>query len=243
VIAFFVAIKLANAPLAKLAEWEAQLEAQNVTGETTFTLIDDEVYDSIQRNIAFRKALLLPTKKDSMVLVVNLPDSSLNLFLNGVFIHNVRIDAYEIDPLLRDLSLDLYFSQFSKPLLIDTTLATIVKEPIIEKEAPKNPDELIASLSEPDSLIFKPAYVKLTAENGINFFIEQTEDNLKEDKAARETFKSAFKSARRKAFFNALFNSEAYDYQPNITLKVTKIELTAIYRALPKETKVVVYYR
>jgi hypothetical protein len=236
-------IKLANAPIAQLKTWEVQLAAENANSETAIEIIDNPRYDSIQRETALRKALLSLTKKDSMVLVVNLPDSSLNLFLNGVFIHNVRIDEYTIDRFLKNLPLGLYLSQFSKPITIASSRATIVKEPIIEKEAPKTPDELITSLTTPDSLVYLPAYVKLTAENGINLFLEQTEDSIREERSAGNAFKSIHKSERRKEFINSLIGMSAYDYQPSLVIKVTKIELTSIYRALPLETKVVLYYR
>jgi hypothetical protein len=242
-VLILVAIKLVNAPIAKLNEWEIKMVNEHTAGATIVQIANNAVYDSLQRNIALRKALLTLIRKDSMVLVVNLPDSSLNLVLNGVFIHHVKIDEYEIDPMLKDLSLALYVNQFSTPLTITSTSATIVKEPIIEKEAPKSPADLLASLTTPDTLIFKPAYLKMTAENGINFFIEQTEDSLKEDRRVRASFNTIHTSERRRALFNAIINVEAYDYQPSLLLKVTKIELTAIYRALPKETKVVVYYR
>jgi hypothetical protein len=239
----FVSVKLAQAPIKRINQWEAQLTEENAASGSPIKVIKEARYDSIQRAIALRKALLSLTKKDSMVLVINLPDSSLNLFLNGVFIHNVKIEAYEIDPLLENLSLSLYLNQFSKPLSISSTNATIVKEPIIEKEAPKNPEELLAAVTTPDTVIFKPAYLKMSAQNGINFFIEQAEDSLKEDRAVRDAFKSVHQAQRRKAFINSLFGDDSYNYEPSLLLKVSKIELTAIYRALPKDTKVVVYYR
>jgi hypothetical protein len=242
VIVAFIVIKLTNAPIAQLKAWEAQLVAENANPETAIEIIDNPRYDSIQRHIALRKALLSLSKKDSMVLVVNLPDSSLNLFLNGVFIHNARIDEYTIDRFLKNLPLGLYLNQFSKPISIASSSATIVKEPIIEKEAPKTPDELIASLSTPDSLVYLPAYVKLTADNGINLFLEQTEDSIREERSIGNAFRSIHKSERRKEFINSLVGMSSYDYQPSLVVKVTKIELTSIYRALPQQTKVVLYY-
>jgi hypothetical protein len=243
VLVVLVLIKLINAPIAQIKAWEVEFAAENANPETAIEIIDNPRYDSIQRQIAFRKALLSLTKKDSMVLVVNLPDSSLNLFLNGVFIHNVRIDEYKIDRFLKDLPLGLYLNQFSKPIAIASSNATIVKEPIIEKEAPKTPDEMIASLTTPDSLVYLPAYVKLTGENGINLFLEQTEDSIQEERNAGNAFRSIHTSQRRKELINSLIEMSAYDYQPSLVVKVSKIELTSIYRALPQETKVVLFYK
>uniref|UniRef100_UPI004047B48C hypothetical protein n=1 Tax=Roseivirga sp. TaxID=1964215 RepID=UPI004047B48C len=243
VLFVLILIKLTNAPIAQLKAWEAQLAAENTNPETAIEIIDNPRYDSIQRQIALRKALLSLTKKDSMVLVVNLPDSSLNLFLNGVFIHNARIDEYSIDRFLKNLPLRLYLNQFSKPISIVSSSATIVKEPIIEKEAPKTPDEMITSLTTPDSLVYLPAYVNLTGDNGINLFLEQTEDSIREERSVRSAFRSIHKSKRRRELINSLIGMRAYDYQPGIVVKVTKIELTSIYRALPQETKVVLYYK
>ena len=58
VIVALIVIKLTNAPIAQLKAWEAQLVAENANPETAIEIIDNPRYDSIQRQIALRKALL-----------------------------------------------------------------------------------------------------------------------------------------------------------------------------------------
>ena len=222
--------KYAMAPVNKLAEWK-----QN---QDTVAVYDEPKLDSIQRLIA----LLSLSKKDSIHLIINVPDSALGLFINGVVIYNVRMTTMKLDPMLRKLSQGMYVQTFSKPLSVTLSEASIIKEPIIEKIAPKNPEELLTSITTPDTLVHQPVFIKLITENGIHFLITQNEDMTSVDKKANRSFWRGRKMERAKSFLNAMVKFQPYEYQPSVILEANDKALTAIYRALPEQPKVVVYY-
>tara|TARA_R110001592_G_scaffold284685_1_gene552994 strand:+ start:2501 stop:3283 length:783 start_codon:yes stop_codon:yes gene_type:complete len=234
VLMIFGLVKYAMAPVNKLAEWK-----QN---QKTIAVYDDARLDSIQRLIAYRDALLSLSKKDSIHLIINVPDSTLGLFINGVVIYNVKMTTMKLDPMLRKLPQGMYVQTFSKPLSVTVSEASIIKEPIIEKIAPKNPEELLASISTPDTLVHQPVFIKLITDNGIHFLITQDEDLTSVDKKANRSFWSGRRMERTKSFLTAMVNFEPYEYQPSVILEANDKALTAIYRALPEHPKVVVYY-
>lgn len=74
----------AAAPVKKLNDWKKLAEKEE------FSVDHISGLDSIQKQIAYRKSLLTLTGKDSIHLVINLPDSSIGLFMNGMIILNRR---------------------------------------------------------------------------------------------------------------------------------------------------------
>tara|TARA_A100000171_G_scaffold51544_1_gene66193 strand:+ start:1032 stop:1814 length:783 start_codon:yes stop_codon:yes gene_type:complete len=234
IVIIFGLLKYAMAPVHKLAEWRQTQE--------TIAVYDDAKLDSIQRLIAFRNALLSLPEKDSIHLIVNVPDSSLGLFINGVLIYNVKMTRIKLDPVLRKLPQSMYVQTFSKPLSVAVSEASIVKEPIIEKVAPKTPEELTASVTSPDTLVHQPVFIKLITDNGIHFLITQNENLTSVDKKANRSFWSARRMERTKSFLTAMVKFQPYEFQPTVILEANDKALTAIYRALPEQPKVVVYY-
>lgn len=234
-IVILAVVKFAMAPVQKLAEWEKeQTETPQVYGEP--------ILDSLQRLMAYKSALLSLSKKDSIHLLVNVPDSTLGLFINGVVIYSAKLTKMKIDPLLSKLPQGMYIQFFSQPLNVTSSEATIVKEPIIEKIAPKSPEELMASVTTPDTLVHQPVFVKMITENGIHLFISQNENLTAADKSAYRSFWMNRRMERSECFLSALTRFKPYDYQPLIDLELSDKALTAIYRALPEKPKVVVWY-
>ncbi|MGW8124039.1 hypothetical protein ACV07N_15375 [Roseivirga echinicomitans] len=233
--------KYAMAPVNMLEKWK-QSQVMLSNDEVMAEVYDEPRLDSLQRLIAYRNALLSLSKKDSIHLIINVPDSTLGLFMNGVVIYSLKFTKIKMDPMLRKLPQGMYMHTFSKALAITSSEASIVKEPIIEKIAPKNPEELMASVTTPDTLVHQPVFIKLIADNGIHFLITQDQDLTSVDKKANRSFWSARRMERAKTFLQAMVKFEPFEYQPSIILEANDKALTAIYRALPEQAKVVVYY-
>ncbi len=226
---------LVSAPILKLKEWRnegAEMELPEFVNGL----------DSLQRQIAFKKALLALPKKDSISLVLNVPDSSLSLFINGLSIYKVQLAEMQIDPLLKRPGEKDYWTQFSKPLQVDSSRATIVKEPIIEKTAPKTQEEFLASVSQPDSLVYEPTHIQLILDNGLELFLSQEENSKKLDRRAKRQFFSSQRTKAISSLLTSVFTFETMEYRPQIYLAAPSAELTSIYRALPEQPKVVIYY-
>lgn len=226
-------------PIHKLNDWEKPIEASRAKNGPW--PVNTAPLDSLQRELALRKALLELPKKDSIHLLINLADSSINLFMNGLTIYQAKATAIEVDPLIKRLNTSVYWTQWSIPRKTVFFQANIVKEPVIEKVAPKTQEEFLASVTSPDSLIYDPAFVHLALDNGTQLILSD-EANKFGGRTGRKLY-SAYRWKRRGVFLKSVITFSQYTYEPKVYLEAENKALTAIYRALPEQPKVVIYYR
>jgi hypothetical protein len=197
---------------------------------------------SLRREIVYKESLLRLSKNDSIQLVLDLVDSTAHLAISGVIIHTNKIEDIKIDPLLRKLPNLVYLHLFSKPLRFVNEKATIIKEPIVERQAPKNASEASSNAYQPDTLIQYPAFIVITLEQGITLIIDQNEELTFDDAWERLKFynEDVFELLKAKIYGFVTFQSP--EYIPSIKIKMSAADMRSIYRALPTNAKVVLRY-
>lgn len=205
-------------------------------------LNDTSVADKA-RDKAFKEALLSLSEDDSINLILNINDSVLSLAIHGVIIHQTKISDIRTDFLLRKMPQALYLRFFSRPLKIQSDFATIIKEPVVEKEAPKDTLEAMLNASyTPDTLIHDPAFAVLKTDYGMQIIMKQESNPKFKDKAinfvfnVRRTADGLWRTA--KSIATLKFNH----YTPDIKIKLPAGDLRAIYRALPSKPQIVIYF-
>lgn len=196
----------------------------------------------LSRQVTYKKALLHMSADDSINLVANLYDSVLHLTINGVIIHTTRIGSFNIDPLLLHLSNKTYHKIFSQPLRIIEESATIVKEPIVIRQAPKDPEDAVINAYLPDTLIQNPAFLRMKLDNNFYLVFKQEVNASGDDKMAAFIFGAKYLMPRLKESIKAFFSFKKQAYYPTISIKVPVDDLREIYRALPTNARVVIYY-
>jgi hypothetical protein len=189
---------------------------------------------------AYKEALLKLSESDSIQLVINLSDSTINLIIKGVIIHQTKIVEYTKDKFLRKLPLIQEVKFFSQPLLVQSHFATIVKEPVVVRHAPKDTTEAALNAWQPDTLIQNPAFVAFTTEEKIRIFFEQNENKSFSDKLKKIGFYNHFFAKKVITSQKNFFGFKKQEYIPNIIVKIPVDDLRAIYRALPNNTYIVV---
>ena len=207
----------------------------------------DSVYNTpelmlLLKEKAYKKALLKLSESDSIQLIVNLRDSVVCLSIKGVLIHETVIQDFKIDKLLRRLPAHLYSYMFDHPLRIISQNASIVKEPIVVREAPGNPEEAENNAYKPDTLIQNPAFLLLKCDRGINVFFEQGSNPSFHDKWIGAKFKSYFWLKNAAVSLVKFFSFRRQDYKPEIVVKMPAEDLRAVYRALPVNASLVLIY-
>lgn len=237
VFVYFVSIAIA--PYNKFNEFN-----RNVSSDTSFTEGFDSIY--YQREISFlvnekayKEALLKLSESDSIQLIINLSDSMVYLSIKGVIIHQTKVNEYKKDKLLNKLSLIQEVKLFSEPLSVKKEYATIVKEPIVIRHAPK--DTLEASLNawKPDTLIQNPAFVSLCLDYGIQIIFEQDDNKNFYDKWKSFMFYNQLRIWKVKKSITNFFCLKKQQYTPTIIVKMPVDDLRAIYRAMPNRSLVV----
>ncbi|MFT6866187.1 MAG: hypothetical protein ACJA08_001016 [Cyclobacteriaceae bacterium] len=233
---------LASAPLSKFKEMKQVVLADSLFVERFKEEYNQKNISPLIREIAYKESLLELSKNDSIQLVLDLVDSTAHLAINGVIIHTNKIEDLEIDPLLRKLPNLVYLHIFSKPLRFVKETATIIKEPIVERQAPKDSLEASRNAYQPDTLIQNPAFINITLERGITLIIDQNEDPIFEDKWEQFKFhnEEAFELFKAKIYRFVTFQSS--EYHTSIKMKMPASDIRAIYRAIPTNAKVVLRY-
>jgi hypothetical protein len=230
------------APLNKMRELESQVMGDTLFMEQYKPAFDHPGLQGLVRDNAYTEALLDLSETDSIQLALNLADSTVGLYIHGVNIHRARIGSYKIDGLLTGLPNMQFVKIFSKPLAVNNQNATIVKEPVVVRQAPKDTIEAALNAWQPDTLIQNPAFLQLKLDYGIGLVMEQDQNPRLKDQWVRFRFRSGI-GARQ--FFHGLgnfFTLRKQEYVPCIVIRIPADDLRAIYRALPDKAYVVVHY-
>ncbi len=195
------------------------------------------------REMWYKESLLELSKHDSIHMVIDLIDSTVSLSISGVFIHKTKIEKFEKDKLLNNFSLIQEFKFLLHPLLITSQYATIVKEPIVERDAPK--DTLEASLNawKPDTLVQNPAFASFMLENDIRIIFEQDTITNSVDEYAKQQFSKYIYGTQFKKTISNFVKFKKQEYIPTIVIYMPVDDLRAVYRALPYRSYVVLRYK
>lgn len=240
IVLLTVLIYIGIAPLHKYKEFNKLAITDSLYIQSFDSIYNSPELALLVKEKVYKKATLKLSEKDSIHLIVNLRDSILGLSIKGVVIHKTHIDSYKVDPLLKNLPVLEYVKLFSEPLPVKSQYATIVKEPIVVRNAPKDTTEAALNAYEPDTLIQNPAFLQLKTDYGIQILFEQEINPTFKHKWIGFIFKSRITTTAICTNFINFFCFKKADYNPVITIKMPADDLRAIYRALPNNACVVI---
>jgi len=210
---------------------------QNTPAEYSRIAEHPEFFD-LSKNVAFRESRLMMSKSDSIGLLVNLQDSTIALEIKGITLHPVKISRYKVSRLFRAIENQSYISLFSSPLRVELQKATIKKEPVFYKQAPKDTIEAAKSLVLPDTTKENQVYISLTLNYGVRLFIEQ--ERARSLKAIRAKIAFRVWNCLKQAWVNIhhMFRLKIPPYSPVIKISIPGNDAETIYHALPENAMV-----
>lgn len=201
-------------------------------------LINNQKYIALQNEIAFFKAQLSMAKTDSIGLIISIPNNSMALDISGVDVSVAKIINSKFSRSLYAIDHRALTIMLSEPLRITNSVASIEKEPIINKIAQKDTTE--ASLPDKTQEIIKdePVYFELTLENELKILVIQQEELSKISR-----FKFSLDLAVQRAIKDtkSILKFRLPDYSPVIQLIVSEKDARAIYRAIPEKGKICLF--
>ncbi|WP_416866621.1 MAG: hypothetical protein ACMVP2_02805 [Imperialibacter sp.] len=231
--------------------WRALAPANSLKKLEQFALsTSDAAYDSIYshpdlieitREAQFKRSLLA-LKKDSIHLIVDLKDSMVGLYINGVIIHRIKPDTYYLDPVLSNLSNRAYMSLFGPIIPISTDTASIVKEPVVVRQAPKDTIEAASNAYKPDTLMQNPAFWLIQLPGEIDLVFSQATDKTPLDTEVRDQFNEFIRSRYHGESLSRFLHLSKSTSPVQILVSMPVDDLRAIYRALPVNGKLVLRY-
>jgi hypothetical protein len=239
-IAYYAVMSML-APSHKLAEIQKEFSPEKPEkkkdNEKIFT---DSAYLSLIRERAFLQSRIIMAETDSIYLTINLPDSSMNLEISGVVVHKAKMSSFKASSILTKGNENIISSMLSTPLTIESDLATIRKEPVMVKMAPKDTSEYKPDIM-PDTSIVEPVSYILEMTNGTRIFVYQAEDEKSIDRMAifkfdlNDRLNQTWKALKRVAVF------KVPEYHPFIKIRLPRSDAKIIYRAIPKNGQISVF--
>lgn len=213
--------------------------------QTTKNKIDerfysDSVYMKMVRQKAFLQARISMAETDSVYMTLNLDDSTANLEISGVAVHSVKINEIKISGILRSEDEYAISAMLSTPMNIISDFATIKKEPLMIKMAPKDTSEFKPDII-PDTSDYEPVNYILEMDNGVRIFVYQDTDTITSDKNnlfffdLNDRLKNTWSSVKSLARFRVP------EYHPFIRIRLPKADAKILYRATPRRGQIAVY--
>lgn len=236
-LVFFSTVALA--PGAKFREFQELVDADSV-----FTMNFDPLYEHPEIQIqlkerTYKEALLKLSESDSIQLVVNLSDSIIGLNIKGVMIHQTKFHEFTRDKFLEKLPFMTEIKLLSRPLPVLSQYASIVKEPVVVRHAPKDTLEAELNAWQPDTLIQSPAFVSYVTDQGLQIIFEQDKNEHFRDHWKKFSFYTHLRATKALRAIKNFVTFSRQEYQPAITVKMPVDDLRAVYRALPQGTLIV----
>jgi len=219
------------------SEFGYKTDEKNPLDERIFS---DSAYLSMLKEKSFLQSRVALAESDSIYLTVNLKDSTINLEINGVSVHNTAISRYSVSKLFKGENNYVILSMLGVPLTISRNYASIEKEPLMIKLAPKDTSEYEPDII-PDTADFEPVNFIMEMENGTRLFVYQEEKLKQGDGMRRFIFDMKHRIRFEAAGFRRIFTFRVPEYHPFIKLRIPRSDAKIIYRALPGRGQVAVY--
>ena len=219
------------------SEYGFRQDEKNPVDERVFT---DSAYLELLREKSFLQSRVAMAETDSIYLTVNLPDSTVNLEISGVIVHKAYIRKMDISRIFKGGNNYVILSMLSRPLTISKNFASIEKEPLMIKMAPKDTSEYVPDII-PDTADYEPVNFIMEMENGTRLHIYQ-EGNLKPGDGIRRSLFDLYHRLRYSInTFIRVITFRVPDYQPFIKLRIPRSDAKIIFKALPEHGQIGVY--
>lgn len=229
-------------PSRKLEEIKSEFGAKaSDKGKAEQQILMDSDYLKLLKEKSFLQSRIAMAETDSIYMTINLSDSSANLEISGVVVHNAKMSYMKTSKILMASSENAILSMLARPFSIDYALATIQKEPVMIKMAPKDTSEYKPDIM-PDTSIAEPVNYILETNQGIRIYVYQEETVKFKDRVSRFKFdlndrlRDTWSALKRVAVF------KVPEYHPFIKIRLPRTDAKIIYRGIPKNGQIALYY-
>ncbi len=219
------------------ARYGIKSSEENKLNEDLFT---DSAYVSLLKDKVFLQSKVAMAETDSISLALNLADSSVSLEISGVNVHMAKIRKLKISKILYSGEPGLITSMLATPLNIVMDYATIRKEPLMIKMAPKDTSEYKPDII-PDTSDYEPVNYILETDSGLRVYIFQDEENTPLERKNRFFFDLNYRLRNLKSSLKSVVSFKVPEYHPYIKIWLPKTDAKIVYRAMPRYGQIAVY--
>jgi len=229
------------APSHKLAELKKEfIPGKSADKKEDSRIYSDSTYLRLIRERAYLQSKIIMAESDSIYLTINLADSSMNLEISGVVVHQAKMSSFKASSILTKGNENIITAMLSTPLTIAFDKATIKKEPVMMKMAPKDTSEYKPDIM-PDTSITEPVSYIFEMTNGTRIYVYQAEDQKRSDRISllkfdlEDRLHQTWEAIKRSAVF------KVPEYHPFIKIRLPRSDAKIIYRAIPKNGQITLF--
>jgi hypothetical protein len=240
VLILYYSIMSMISPVRKLEKIKNEF-GNKTTGksEVNKRILTDSTYIDLLKEKAFLQSRIVMAETDSIYLTINLADSTVNIEISGVVVHRAKMSRVQTSKLLTKGNENIILSMLASPFTISHSYATIKKEPVMIKMAPKDTSEYKPDIM-PDTSITEPVNYILEMTGGTRIYVYQEENVKFKDRMSRLNFdiKDRLRDTWRSLKSVAVL--KVPDYHPYIKMRLPRTDAKIIFRAIPKNGQVAV---
>lgn len=202
-------------------------------------IFSDSAYLSLLKEKSFLQSRTLMAQTDSIYLVINLIDSTSSIEISGVTVHSAKISSYNASTILLKGDGNVVLNMLAMPLTIASSVASIRKEPVMIKIAPKDTSEFKPDII-PDTSVVEPVNYILDMTDGTRIFVYQEENGPSD---IRINFMFDLKDRLRNTWnsLKSIALLSVPEYHPYIKIRIPRADGKIIYRALPRNGQIAIY--
>jgi hypothetical protein len=237
----YYSVMMVLSPVRKLTEIKnefAAIEEKAIAGNQQIKT--DSAYLSLLKEKAFLQSRIVMAESDSIYLTISLADSTVRLEICGVMVHSAKMSDLSVSSIIAKGNENIILPLLSKPFTISSSIATIQKEPVMIKIAPKDTTEYKPDAMPDTSLTQTVCYI-LEMTNGTRIYVYQEEKDKPGD--AKNLFAFDFNDRLRNTWLAVknVAHFKVPEYHPYIKMKIPRDDAKIIYRAIPRHGQVGIY--
>lgn len=181
-------------------------------------------------SIAFLEARHTMSKVDSVSLSINLTDSIAALEMGGVVVFRAPLEGSRVSPLLKAMKPEALSNLLRSPARIVSYYATIEKEPIIIKQAPRDTTEAAKDDNALPVVVRQAAFFTIHLDSGIRIVVMPHEEGGL-DRFVFIARQNLYLFRQRLAI---LLKGDLPEYVPVVVVEVSADDAKTLFRALPE---------
>jgi hypothetical protein len=202
-------------------------------------LFSDSSFVRLNRDKAWYQARIAMAETDSISLSLNMTDSTATLEINGVAVHKAKMNWMRLSKVFARADEYAMTSMLSVPFTVNRDYASIKKEPLMLKIAPKDTSEYKPDIL-PDTSNTEPVNYMLEMTNGFRLYVYQADEEEKGN-LNRFFFDMADRFRNTLDIARSILALKVPEYHPAIRIKLPKADARSIYRGLPRQGQIALY--
>jgi len=203
-------------------------------------IFSDSTYLKLLKEKAFLQSRMIMAETDSIYLTLNLSDSTVNLEISGVSVHQTKFSDMEASKIFLKGDENLILSLMASPFTISNDWSSIKKEPVLIKMAPKDTSEYKPDIM-PDTSLTEPVNYILEMTDGTRIYVCQEEEDKYVDRKSQSGFDLRYRLRDAWSCMKSIIRFRIPEYHLYIKIYLPRADAKIIYRAIPKYGQVGLY--